>query len=192
MNFMKKLVSIICVISIVFSLCSIVASANDKVVINNDNPNFSELVIVEGGKTYLPLRLVFPNLNDMNNRKALNIAWGKTFPVIHLIYGETNGEDYTVLENNVTKTPFIGTRKCVDIMWEGDPETGARGEATVIEYIHDENGEMEILEERSGTLSDKIYLKYVSGGARMFVSIDDINKIAGWLGIDDEYSVTLR
>ena len=88
--------------------------------------------------------------------------------------------------------PYEGVRSCVDIMWEGDASNGAKAYLTVIKYTYDENGEMSIIEhDESQVLDDLVYLKKVEGGDRMFVSIDDINKLTELVGVDSAYSVKL-
>lgn len=189
---LKKLVSILCVIVMAFSIGTITVSADetgagDKIIINNDYPSFEELICVENGKTYLPLRLVFPNLNDKDNKIGMTISWGRSYPVIHLIHGATTGGD--AIDG---AAPYAGNRKCVDILWEGDASNGATAYLSVIEYTYNENGEMDIINgDESQVLNDPIFLKKVEGGDRMFVSIDDINKLAGLLGLDNAYSVKL-
>lgn len=188
---MKKLLSVVCVIAMMIAMGSVVVNAEegvgDTLGINNDNSNFSELVCMEDGKAYIPLRLVFPNLNDRENKLGMTISWSSAYPMIHLIYGNTTGG---MLVDGAA--PYEGIRSCVDITWEGDASTGATGYLTVIKYTYDANGEMDIIEyDDSQVLSDKVYLKRVEGGDRMFASIDDINKLAELVGVDGAYSVKL-
>ncbi len=189
---LKKFVSILCVIVMAFSIGTITVFADEtgagaKILINNDNPSFEELICVENGKTYLPLRLVFPNLNDKDNKIGMTISWGRSYPVIHLIHGATTGGD--PIDG---AAPYEGVRNCVDIMWEGDASNGAKAYLTVIKYTYDENGEMNIVEhDESQILDDLVYLKKVEDGDRMFVSIDDINKLTKLIGFDGAYSVKI-
>lgn len=188
---LKKILSVVCVVAMVLAMSSVVASAEegvgDTLGINNDNSNFSELVCIENGKAYLPLRLMFPNLNDRDNKIGMTISWGTSYPIIHLIYGNTTGG---MLVDGAA--PYEGVRSCVDIMWEGDASNGAKAYLTVIKYTYDDNGEMSIIEhDESQVLDDLVYLKKVEGGDRMFVSIDDINKLTELVGVDSAYSVKL-
>lgn len=189
--FLKKLLCIIC--SVVFITTGGILTVNaddsigDVIGINNDNSAFSELVCVIGDKTYVPLRLIFPNLNDKENRIGMTISWSVSYPTIHLIYGSTTGGN---LENGAA--PYDGIRKCIDIVWAGDPYYGTEASLTVMEYTYDESGERIILSyDDSMALEDPIFLKTVEGGGRIFVSIDDINTLAKLMKLDDIYSVKL-
>lgn len=156
--------------------------------INQDNAEFTELFRMENGKTYLPIRLAFPNLNDTENKIGMTISWGVSYPVIHLIYGSTTGGP--LLDG---AAPYEGVRKCVDIFWEGDITQGVKADLSVIDYTYDENGQMKVLStDDDKKLNDLIYLKSVNNEShRIFMSLDDINKIAKLLGIQDVYSVKL-
>lgn len=188
----KRILSVVCVVATLLAMSSVVVSADEGVVgdtlgINNEMSNFSELVSINDGKAYLPLRLVFPNLNDKENKIGMTIGWGTSYPIIHLIHGNTTGGDFVDGESF-----YDGVRSCVDIMWEGDAANGAKAYLTVIKYTYDENGEMNIIEhDESQVLDDLVYLKEVEGGSRMFVSIEDINKLTELLGLDNAYSVKL-
>ncbi len=191
---LKKILGIVCIFAMFFTMSSIVVSAEegvgDTLAINNENSNFSELVCVENGKAYIPLRLMFPNLNDKENKIGMSIEWDAG--IIRLIHGETSGEGYIKLDNGKAATPFVGNRKCVDIQWVGDPAEGTTAYLTLIEYKYNENGEREWLDyDDSQVLDNPIYLKKVEGGDRMFVAVEDISKISEWLKIDDSYKVKL-
>lgn len=187
----KKILSVVCIVATMITMSGVVVNAaegvGDTLGINNDNSNFSELVSIENGKAYFPLRLVFPNLNDRENRIGMTISWGTSYPIVHLIYGNTTGG---ALVDGAA--PYEGIRSCVDIMWEGDASNGAKAYLTVIKYTYDADGEMNIIEyDESQVLDDLIYLKEVDGGSRMFISIDDINKLTSLVGVDGAYSVKL-
>lgn len=194
---LKKIFSVLCVVMTIATVGTVTVSADEAKVgdvlgINNDNSAFSELISIENGKAYLPLRLVFPNLNDTVNKIGMKIDWENDYSCIHLIYGETSGEGYIRLDDNKTMTPFVDVRHCVDISWVGDAANGVEASLTVMDYTYDENGEMKIIkEDGSQVLDDLIYLKNVEGGNRMFASIQDINKIAELIGINGKYSVKL-
>lgn len=185
--------------------------------INRDYQSpFGEILYVVNGKTYIPLRMVFAN--NMDNRKGMYITQDeKNKHVIHLIYGSIpEGVEYDMQR---TAIPFDGVRRCVDIVWDGDIENGAQAEMTIMDYTYlDENGmpaDPVIAEipdslipdnfrEKTGSKSemnklyvelckmDPIYLKSVENdGGRFFVSLDDINKIVKFMGLDNGYSVKL-
>lgn len=198
MNLVKKILCIISVISILITLGSFAVSADegigDKLGINNDDANFSELVFTKNGKTYLPLRLVFPNLNDEVNRKGMTISWGTTFEVIHIIYGNTTGGKMNEHDDGSIAPPYVDWRKCIDIMWDGDAINGVKPTIDYIEYRYKENGIKEYKDEDDLPeieFDDLVYLRNVEGGSRMFASIDDIRKIAEALSLGEEYSVKL-
>ena len=195
---LKKLLSILCVMAMFVGMTSVV-SADDGtgniLSINNDDSNFSELMFVEDGTVYLPLRLIFPNLNDKTNKIGFKIDWDINNPgVVHLIYGQTTGEGFIVNEDGTTTVPFTGTRKCVDIFLSGDGETGMTADLSVVDYAKLADGRRVTSKiDDSYTLSDKLYLKPVAGGDRLFASVEDIITLSNILGIDktDDYKVQL-
>ena len=203
---LKKLLSMLCVTGMVFSVGSAVVSADevskpqptvqegDTILINNDSSAFSEIVFFKDGKAYLPLRLVFPNFNDRVNKLGCKIAWDtNNYGLVHLIYGKTTGEGFIVEANRTTTFPFTGTRKCVDIFLSGDGETGMTADLSVIDYaILADGRRVTSGVDDTQILSDKLYLKPVEGGDRLFASVDDIVKLSNLLGIDDAYQVKLH
>lgn len=188
--FFKKLLSVICSVVLITVAGAMTVSAGyddgGKIIINNENyPAFSELVSVIDGKMYVPLRLIFPNLNDRENKIGMTISWNGS-DTIHLIYGFTTGE---AMENGAA--PYTGVRYNVDISIAGDPSEGAYARFTVVQYTLDENGSPVRSEPEIKDMNDPIYLKPVEGGGRFFVSIDDIKDITEYLGIENDYSVKL-
>lgn len=192
MKRMKRIFTSLFIVAIITTIGTISVGAEqvepgNNITINDDGGEFSELLFVNNGKTYVPVRLAFPTLNDKENKIGFATSWGTAYPVIHLIYGNTTGDDASggIL-------PFLGQRRCIDIMWEGDAYQGANASISVIDYSEVANGvpvNPEVNDEYS--LNDPIILRNVDGGNRMFISIDDVNRLVDILGLDNAYSVKL-
>lgn len=192
MKRMKKIFTSVFIVATIVTIGTISASAEqiepgNRIIINNDGGEFSELLFINNGKTYVPVRLAFPTLNDKENKIGFATSWGTAYPVIHLIYGNTTGEDASG-----GKLPFWGQRRCIDIMWEGDAYQGANASISVIDYSEVADGipvNPEVNDEYS--LNDPVILRNVDGGNRMFISIDDVNRLVDILGLDNTYSVKI-
>ena len=198
----KKIISFICVLAIVLSFANVIACADEQqsgtiLKVNDDVSKhyFNDLIIFEEGKAYLPMRLVFPVTNDTVNHKAMELQWHASDDMVRIIYGGTTGEDYILKEDELGKyyeTPFNGERSCVEISLQGNPEYGATAEVIFIKYIVESGTNKPIAYELGYELEDKVYIKSVGNGQRLFISIDDVKQISDWLGLDDTYAVTLK
>ncbi len=193
----KKLISLVCVIAIVLSFASICVSADEVEVgtsleINDDYSAFSELAFVKDRVTYIPLRLVYPISNDTTNKTGLELQWDNQQETVRLIYGETTGEEYIMDADGYGTTPFSGTRYCVDIMFNSNPQYGAKAYLTVLDYTK-ENGVMSIGGyDDQMELNDLVYVKTVGDGERLFVSTRDVALLSEYLHINDSYTVKLK
>ena len=201
---MKKFIAIMCVFSLIASLGIINVNATfyegSEVRINTDDSMFSDLMFVKDGTTYIPLRLAFPNLNDMDNKIGMTIFWDGDQAKIRLRYGTTDGGDIVSYSNGTSEPPFVGERRCLDIFLTGNPETGASAEMQVIHYDGvDGNGlptnttyYQDFAQGDESGLAYPVYIRSVGNGVgRAFVATDDIAKIAEILGINDSYGVKL-
>jgi len=193
---LKKIVSFLCVLVMILTFCVTTTSADEtqstKININGDYDSFfNDIVFMKNGKTYLPLRLVFPNSNDRDNKRGLKLTWEDSD--IRLIYGETDGGPIIELENGKHKFPFVGERKALDIFLEGDltSDEGVVASIQRIIYTGDEE-HREYKEVFDYEMVDAVYLKTVEGGDRIFVSIDDIVQISKLLEIESTYEVQLH
>lgn len=196
MRILKKIMMSVATMTIILATASTFAYAEETATINiNTEPSlsFDELVIVENGKTYIPLRLAFPNLNDKEAKMGLKLAWGQDYPVVRLVYGSTNGESLKVNADGTKEPPFDGARRCIDIMWEGDAYQGVKAFISISDYTSVVDGNpvgMEINDDYE--LDDPLYLKTLSdGGGRVFISLDDASKLSTLLGVNENYRVKL-
>ncbi len=160
---------------------------------NNDRGNFNELFCVENGKMYVPIRLAFPGLNDRENKMGLSIGWkdeGDGDAIVQIIYGPTNGGSY-VKKGKATVPPFEGVRKTVTIYIDKNADNDAKYKMIYREYTLDKADRNSVSKRRTMTLENPVYIKDVTGGSRVFISIDDVKTISEYLGISDEYSVKI-
>ena len=187
----KRIFSVICIIAVILSMSTVVfAEEGTSVRFNDDKKDYSSVVVVENGKLYVPMRMIFPNTNDMENKTALVTMWEKGNIVIQ--HGATTGED--VVEQ---KIPFAGVRKSVEISYYGDPYEGVSASFIPLEYEGDpetafESGKFEYGEMKYFT--NPIIMKSVGTdkGYRFFISLEDANTIAEHLGLDESYSVKFK
>lgn len=189
---MKKIMIImVTIISLMTIVVTTVSAEEDylgnSIVLNDDKGDYTEMLFIDNGITYVPVRLAFPILNDMDNKVGFATSWEKDFSTIHLIYGATDGGN--VVDR---KIPFVGNRRCVDIVWVGDAHQGVEASVTVFDYSNVVNGVPEnVVPNGRHQLENPIILRDVNGGNRMFISTQDVNKIIGLLGLDSSYSVKL-
>ena len=197
MKIMKKIMIAVAMLAMVLTGLTVTALAEEnsaRININNEpSLSFDELVIVENGKTYIPLRLAFPNLNDKQAKLGMKLVWGTQYPVVRLIYGATTGESQIVEADGTTTPPYNGKRRCIDVMWEGNAHEGVKAYLSIVDYTYVVDGMPGAPETNDEyTLDDPLYLKTLNdGGDRVFISLDDASKLSKLLGVDENYSVKL-
>lgn len=153
--------------------------------------DFKELFFVDGGVTYLPVRLAFPYFGSPEYVVKINPNMSEKNVRIKVFKKDESGE----LEPE---------KKITYIRWFDDQDENGKttGKTMTISYLSynekaeddaPSNDDINDSEIARADLTNPIIFKNVSddGGQRLFLSLDDLNDIVGFLIGDDNYVVEL-
>lgn len=193
-KFLRKALILFVVITVLMSL-SINSYASTELVLNHGLVAFNKLLIVEDGITYLPLRLAF-NLNANEKDPGFNPNYGINIkPFIQDKFVELS------MRRKDENGQLIDTGRYVKIEWNDEVKyaddywvTG-NGRITFIKYDVI-NGVNEINYNRDyeiyNGLEHQIKLIQVDEtGDRLFLSLEDIEKIIDFMTDGNNYQVDI-
>lgn len=168
--------------------------ASTEMILNHGLVEFNELLVVENNTTFIPLRLAF-NLNGNNENPGLNPRYGiNVKPYIDQSYVEVS------LRRKDDNGNLTDTGRYVKIEWadevKSSKEEWKNGRMQFIKYdvVNGENVMSEWRNEYTpyaGLESGVKLIPVNETGDRLFLSVNDLQKIANFLTDGNNYQVDI-
>ena len=180
------LLCVACIMAMSVMLVSVSAEEGQAISINGTDTKFVELFTVENGIIYLPLRLAFNDFVDQGYSVVITPSMTKKNISISIVKVDSvTGE----VVDKVRRGVYIGWNE--EITQEAD---FANGRIEFYEYEKVNNLNKLLTFVRPVALSSALEFKKVdyNGGARTFISVEDLNTIVQFLIDDAAYSVKLK